>query len=456
MDDHVLVKIFKNLSPKDRLRNVTVVNNRFNQLISNVDSLMKGISVIWNSKKYNSLRKFNDFVSSMKQSTRQYQSLEIDFDEFGFLESFLNLHKFQSVTKLSIAGNNIDQEDLTNFVNGFHNLEVLSFKYLIININESGAKYKCKKLKELYCDEELLIFETLPDLVKLTIDTNVEVPEIVGNLDKLEELCFRGEVEISENLISKSKFKLKKLDIDTSDNMPDFTRFLKAQKHLKNLSINLWRVFEEEMLEEFLDAILKHKNLEFLAMYFVDDTDELGFDIDATVISNIKCFHLEYTHYNSDQHAPLFRNMIQRMPNLTELDFYYSLSVYNGDIDFLNNLKMLEKLSIKSFTKDFGLSAINLPNLMEASIMFYVPDHIFIDSEEFIGFLKVHPNLKKLHISGANIKEDVWQFIVENPQHLENFEIETQEATLMMPFLVTNSQFQVTVDDSKYSVKRIN
>lgn len=461
VDDHVLVKIFKNTNNNERL-SLMLVNKRFNQLISNTKILMEGISVVWESQESDTLGKLDDFLGCMLQSGRAYQKLKIDFDKGQFLKSFLILHKFhKSITELDISGKHIDLEDLAKLINGFPNLETLTSYCEVNEIIPSGIKLKLNKLKNLSCEmANILYFEVVPDLVRLEIEADhyvnfdaiEKIKTILLNLHNLEVLTIPYEIDCDEIFVTNLKFKLKKLDISAVDGCGDATRFVRSQKYLKDLTINFGTADENfGVTGSFMEVILKQKFLEFLHIMFTGDPQYLDTHIDAEANPSIKNFRVDYYDV---QNSILFHNMIRRMPNLEELCFLYSPKFCREDADLLNSLKMLETLSIKITTKDSVLPELKFPNLLEASFGFDVPENeeiSFVDTEELIKFLRNHLNLAMLKIFDANIQEEVWKFVKQNLRNLEIFEIRMQKEKLQkMPFLQSDSEFQVKIDDFYY------
>lgn len=212
-------------------------------------------------------------------------------------------------------------------------------------------------------------------------------------LDKLEELELDNENDINEQFLASAKFKLNSLNVYVEDRVRNYNRFLRAQPDLKRLYI----CFGDQLIGEigsYVDAILNLRKLENLDIFFADESgdEELDLGIDAPANLSIQSFSLGY--------------QIERL-----------LLFKKKDAQLLNNLRMFEKICIKTTTKDCILAELNLPNLLEVSIRFEEPDyrhaHV-IDSEEFIKFLKNHPKLEKLKIDGPrgiNIEREVWEYL---------------------------------------------
>lgn len=436
---------------------------------------MEGISAVWDSGGWESedkyihfRKKFDEFLSCMLQSTRNYQTLKIHVRSFAY-KSFFPLHKFQSVTELILTDgykNHNDSEDLVHLVNGFHNLKVLESNSCL---NDVSLKLKTKKLKKLIFNWNIPSFQVVPDLECLSLcsqlpNAGIKAAAILSDLPNLEKLELDGTSgeAITESFVSTCNFKLKEFNIFiVENNIRAVPSFIKSQPHLENLNLDfppLEDTTDDEVFEMFysiaptlLKETLKLKNLEFLRIDFCNSSGiDYDIDDDAPTNQTIKRFKVEGI---IEEDSTLLPKMIERMPNLKELSFK-GITYHRYP---LNSLKMLEKLRVDVTTKDSILTELQLPNLMEASfeniglgyeelINEKVP---FFDTEEFIKFLKNHPNLKMLKIRDARIKQEVWKYIKEN-MHLETLKIVMgQEFFQEMPFLCTDSQFQVQIQINK-------
>lgn len=279
-------------------------------------------------------------------------------------------------------------------------------------------------------------------------------PGILVQLDNLEDLYLENEIKISDNFISNSKFKLKKLDYTIENRMREFTRFIRAQPDLESLSICVLSERHQIIgaMGPFMEAILTLENLEYLDIFVSDESgvQESYIDIDAPANLSIKHFHLDYDCESSflAQDSIFFRKMMQKMPNLETLDTRDSSILFRKeDANFLNDSKMLKKICIRTTTVDCVLAELNFPNLVEVSLRFDEPDDEgvpIIDTEELIKFLKTHPNLKKLNVMGANIEEKVWDCIKKNLHCLETFKFGISKIIFPgMPFIHNDPEFEV-------------
>lgn len=220
-------------------------------------------------------------------------------------------------------------------------------------------------------------------------------------LESFDDIPMDSMLSLNDHCLSKI-FKM--LDIETLCRMSGVCRRFRA------IAEDVFRLYLSDITFKYCyEKNLYRRMLCKFGHLITSIDDETKFDVD--VISkycqpNLKHLKINYATINCDLMQPTFRQ-------LKSLDLEHCQLI--GDVNRLfGNYLQLEK--IKLFNSDFG--AI-FPKLQEFSMQISFDSTKF---DMFCEFLKLHSQLKKLHIGFDS--EDKWiSEIVQNTPNLEQLEI---------------------------------